>query len=269
MSRPSGRSCDYFLEYLRHRPLFYAIIRGVEARLMEEAGPFEPPALDLGCGDGFFAALLAGDRFFAGLDPDIESLRDARRRESHLFCVAAAAGRMPFPDGFFATVMANSVLEHIPDLGGALNEIHRVLRPGGRLLLTSPSHRFADLLAGSTALRAAGFERLAQRYGQWFHDHSRHFHACDGTRWKEHLESRGFAVRRTQYYLSGRAMRAFDVAHYLSVARLLSWKLTHQWVLIRIPPVEWALERWLRRYCDPSPQQEGGCIFLEAYRRPY
>jgi SAM-dependent methyltransferase len=45
---------------------------------------------------------------------------------------------MPFPDGAFDTVICNNVLEHVPDDHKAMTEIARVLRPGGRALLTVP-----------------------------------------------------------------------------------------------------------------------------------
>ena len=47
---------------------------------------------------------------------------------------------MPFPDGAFDTVICNNVLEHVPDDHKAMTEIARVLRPGGRALLTVPMY---------------------------------------------------------------------------------------------------------------------------------
>ncbi len=47
---------------------------------------------------------------------------------------AAGAEALPFPDGSFDTVVSTLVLCTVPDQGSALEEIRRVLRPGGRLL---------------------------------------------------------------------------------------------------------------------------------------
>jgi SAM-dependent methyltransferase len=49
------------------------------------------------------------------------------------------AQELPFPDGHFDTVLVNEVLEHVPDQDKALLEIHRVLRPGGYLVVFSPN----------------------------------------------------------------------------------------------------------------------------------
>ena len=48
------------------------------------------------------------------------------------------AHHLPFPDGSFDVVIISEVLEHIPDDRGAIAEMVRVLRPGGRLAVTVP-----------------------------------------------------------------------------------------------------------------------------------
>jgi SAM-dependent methyltransferase len=45
---------------------------------------------------------------------------------------------LPLDDGAFAEVLCQDVLEHLPDYPRLLGEIHRVLRPGGRLVVRSP-----------------------------------------------------------------------------------------------------------------------------------
>ncbi|MDP9408079.1 MAG: methyltransferase domain-containing protein, partial [Actinomycetota bacterium] len=52
--------------------------------------------------------------------------------------VRGDALRLPFPDATFDRVVAAEVLEHLPDDAGALTELVRVLRPGGRLAVTVP-----------------------------------------------------------------------------------------------------------------------------------
>lgn len=47
---------------------------------------------------------------------------------------------MPFDDGTFGTVICTEVLEHVPDSGAALEEIRRVLAPGGRVIGSVPAH---------------------------------------------------------------------------------------------------------------------------------
>lgn len=96
--------------------------------------------LDVGCGDGVLAVRLAEAGAAAtGLDADPRMLAAARER-------ASAAGTattfvdgdirtLPFADGSFDTVMAITVLCFLRDAEHAVQEMARVLRPGGRLVL--------------------------------------------------------------------------------------------------------------------------------------
>jgi SAM-dependent methyltransferase len=108
--------------------------------------------LDLGCGAGrhAFEALRRGARVVA-LDTDQAELEQV----SAMFAAMAEAGEapagasagvaagdataMPFPDGCFDRVIAAEVLEHVPADQAAMNEIARVLRPGGAAAVTVPA----------------------------------------------------------------------------------------------------------------------------------
>lgn len=54
---------------------------------------------------------------------------------------ASADGGLPFPDGFFGAVLAFEVLEHVVDDEALLDEIARVVRPGGLFVMSTPVHR--------------------------------------------------------------------------------------------------------------------------------
>lgn len=102
-------------------------------------------------------------------------------------------GRIPFDDNRFDVVVSNQVFEHVPDLAAVVEEIHRVLRPGGVLLFLFPDrsiwreghyglpfqHRFRPgsrlRLWYSAACRALGFgyHHGGKQVWEWSHE------ACD------------------------------------------------------------------------------------------
>jgi len=104
--------------------------------------------LDVGCGDGRHVAAAAqrGCRAI-GVDYDIAELRRARERlrSQRVDLVGADASALPFRPGVFDAVICTETLEHLPDDTGAMREVARVLRSGGRLLGAVPSH-FTELL---------------------------------------------------------------------------------------------------------------------------
>jgi ubiquinone/menaquinone biosynthesis C-methylase UbiE len=99
--------------------------------------------LDLGSGEGDFAAaaLAAGARPIA-VDVAQRALDRARAKHPELSDLRLTPPHGPFPlkDGEADLVWASEVIEHVADTARWLSEVRRVLRPGGRLLLTTPLH---------------------------------------------------------------------------------------------------------------------------------
>ena len=96
--------------------------------------------LDLGCGAGRFVAALRD----AGADPVGVELADGAleraRRNVPGADLRAMTDEIPLEDSSVDLVWCSEVLEHVPDTAGLLSEARRVLRTGGRLLVTTPSH---------------------------------------------------------------------------------------------------------------------------------
>ena len=98
--------------------------------------------LDVGCGPGFYMAELlervGSDGHVSGLDTSAPMLAIAARRvEGHenVELLEAPATALPFDSGSFDGAISVQVLEYVDDVGLALAELHRVLRPGGRLVV--------------------------------------------------------------------------------------------------------------------------------------
>ncbi len=85
------------------------------------------------------SALGAESSLAVGVDISEEVALAARRRHPGWNVIVADVRHLPFADGAFGAILSNSTLDHfeaIGDISGALEELRRVLRPGGRLLLT-------------------------------------------------------------------------------------------------------------------------------------
>ena len=96
--------------------------------------------LDIGCGPGFVAAemaeLVAASGRVVGVDSSDTMLAIARNRcGGRAELVPGEATRLPLGDGEFDAAVATQVYEYVADLGAALAELFRVLRPGGRGLI--------------------------------------------------------------------------------------------------------------------------------------
>jgi 2-polyprenyl-6-hydroxyphenyl methylase/3-demethylubiquinone-9 3-methyltransferase len=98
--------------------------------------------LDVGCGEGAFAAAMvdAGVHVVA-IDIAEEPLRRARSRHPELdLRLVAPAGPWQLEDTSFDAVWAGEVIEHVADTAAWLSEVRRVLRSGGSLVASTPAH---------------------------------------------------------------------------------------------------------------------------------
>jgi ubiquinone/menaquinone biosynthesis C-methylase UbiE len=107
-------------------------------RLLRLLPPRGSAALDVGCGDGSFATLLAGRyQRVVALDPDAEQVSATSARCANLTNVEVRQGdflQSKLPSEAFDAVTALASFHHMP-FADAAAEADRVLRPGGRLVV--------------------------------------------------------------------------------------------------------------------------------------
>lgn len=147
---------------------FWFARRGLLAGLREFLPELRGAVVDVGCGSQPYRHLLAAATECVGVDVDTPVTRALGEAD-----VFYDGRRLPFADARFDAVLCSQVLEHVFAPADFLAELHRVLRPDGRLLLATPfawdEHEQPRDFAryASFGLRAllesAGFEILAQR----------------------------------------------------------------------------------------------------------
>ena len=257
---------DCVWPHLSALPAFRALIRSIEHRLLDEQKPFAAPVLDVGIGDGHFAQAALGAGLEVGIDVDRHTLGEAQQRGLYRHIFDASATQMPFPNNFFATVISNCVIEHIPDLEATLSEMYRVLRPDGTLLLTVPTAQLERNLPVPQWLRAVGLRGVAEQYTNWFRKVQVHFHLLARPDWLAALTSKGFRVVYHRGYMSARATRYFEWGHYYGWPNVLARRLTGQWVLWPWRPRFGLEEALLTQFVYEAEHADDSCLFMVAQK---
>lgn len=252
--------------HLSSLPYFRAFLRSVEDRFYQDI-TLQEPVLDLGSGDGHFASVAFAHKLDVGLDPWVAPTMEARQRDTYEMLVLGEGAKIPFGDSYFGSVTSTSVLEHIPDIQPVLNDVARVLRPGGTFVFCVPNHRFPENLWGRKFFKALGLKKLGKAYARLFNWVSRHAHTDSPAEWQNRLDQAGLDLVDTWDYFPPKALHILEWGHPLGLPYLVSKKLFGRWVLI---PKRWALALpWhlTRPYLDEPRSDEGVCSFFIARSR--
>jgi ubiquinone/menaquinone biosynthesis C-methylase UbiE len=137
---------------------------------------FEPQGkrvLDIGCGDaGVLIACAERGAACAGIELDEKSLRRAEvRGQEHgvtLDLRRGVAEALPWEAASFDLVILDNVLEHVQDRPRTLEEIHRVLAPGGLLYMVTPKPLSVYSLWNDPHYDLAGLVLLPRRLQIWY-----------------------------------------------------------------------------------------------------
>lgn len=99
--------------------------------------------LEIGCGQGFYSNVLARSkkRSVVGIDISFEDIQISKKRYPNVKFLQMSAEMLKFKKSTFDEVYAIEVLEHVDDLQKVLDEIARVLKVGGKLIVSVPYYK--------------------------------------------------------------------------------------------------------------------------------
>lgn len=163
----------YISEYERGRSLL-ELLRARAPNLKLEG----LRVLDIGCGDaGVLIALAEAGADAYGIEPFEPSVRRGRVRAEEygvkIDLRAGVAETLPFEDASFDLVLLDNVLEHVQDRERTLDEIVRVLRPGGILYLVTPKPFALHSLVSDPHYAMAGLVLMPRPLQRWYFERVR------------------------------------------------------------------------------------------------
>ena len=102
-----------------------------------------PRVLDVACGSGFGLQMLESANVWPiGVDLDATALAEARVLNPSARWARSDATCLAFPHASFDLVTSFETIEHVPDAAALVRELRRVLKPDGRLVLSTPNRAF-------------------------------------------------------------------------------------------------------------------------------
>jgi SAM-dependent methyltransferase len=116
---------------LSHR--FYFMRKGLRAAIQKNASHLSGTMLDFGCGSKPYKSLINVDKYI-GIDYENPG-HDHSQEEIDVYYDGKT---IPFSDEYFDSALCTEVLEHLSDVDNTIKELGRVLKKGGKMLVTCP-----------------------------------------------------------------------------------------------------------------------------------
>ncbi|MBU0923017.1 class I SAM-dependent methyltransferase [Patescibacteria group bacterium] len=128
--------------------------------------------IDIGCGTGYGSAVLGEKYEVTAIDNNNEAIEYANKHYSKKArFLKANATTLPFEDSKFDAACSFEVIEHLKDTHKFMKEVHRVLRPGGKFILSTPNkffHSTGDKLKSPYHIKEYTAEELGHLLNKYF-----------------------------------------------------------------------------------------------------
>lgn len=128
-----------------------SFVQKYEAKRMKDMTEFSGgKVLEIGCGQGVGSLLIQkvfhpGEIVAIDLDPKMIARAKKKVRQSNITFKQASVTKLPFENSTFDAVIDFGILHHVPDWHIAIVELHRVLKPGGKVILEDLSQETFNL----------------------------------------------------------------------------------------------------------------------------
>jgi SAM-dependent methyltransferase len=222
---------NFLRRYLDLAPAALVVERAVECEILQER-EFVRPILDIGCGDGIFAAILFDEKLDTGIDLDPVEVARADKLDAYRELLVCPGDRIPKPDHAFNTILSNSVIEHILDVMPVLKEAHRLLAPNGQLFLTIPTDRLEHNSLPARLFNLVGANRLESRYGNFHNRFWQHYNVHSRAEWRELFTAAGFQVDDERLYASPNFSSFYDLLMPFALPSIAAKRLFGRWFLL-------------------------------------
>lgn len=237
--------------------------------------------LDCGCGDGLFLEALSelSDCHLHGFELDEKELRLAQQHLTgkQVKLILGDLLQLPYRDSSFDKIYCTEVLEHVVDDRKALQELKRVLKKGGLLIVTVPNHNYPFLWDPINKILEFLFKRHIQN-GFWAGIWNKHPRLYYLSEIRTLIESFGFRVKErlalTHYCIPLNHVILYGLKQILNKGFLpksiqhtgdkFSWKEQKQSTIIKM--AYWFLNRIDRLNDNIPPYKSSVNILIKAQK---
>jgi len=260
---------DLLWQNISGLPYFRGFLRSIEGKYFRELD-LQGEILDLGCGDGHFTSTTLPGLNVQGIDPAFFSLKAAKKLGYFSGLICSKGNQIPFHESSFNTIISNSVLEHIPDVDSVIHEIARLLKGGGKFIISVPNSNFTENLSIALFFDRLKLTRFADNYRKLFNWISRHHHPDPEEVWLDRFRKNGFSIKGKWNYFPPEYLKILEWGHFFGLPTLVNFKLFGRWILnpstsnILLKRIYW----WLHPYFIGETKSENGAYtFIVAEKQ--